>query len=525
MTKDSTNIESLLASNGPCLSSSLRRALAKNGISDAAARQRISRAKGRIRRLKAIPFQGREQFLYLPEQLGSVEYSRALIDALRQSNTPHGLAIDSLIANGGAVHRPRWDVISGSPARLRRRISSVHVLDALVAAGLADLRGHPMCGDFVALSEKCELAVLTPHELMARGQTVSILLAAIRSWVTKMGLGSWNSVQVRNQAEAPQFGPFRWDVTGPSYVIPLAKRAKNSIQPGFVAVDVSFPARVTRRAAESFLQKCAITRAFPKIPPFMAMLVADGFDGDAFPLRSSQGALFVTPDTLFGEGVSEGLRMLVGTLSNAAAAAIKNPDQIQTLFERLSAIEGAAGNLRGPLFELIVMRVVHLDGGSVDHQILVHDPEDASRVAEIDVFRVKGKEVVSAYECRGLGPGASVPLADIKHWLEDRVPLIRKHLISQARFQSVPLVFEFWTTGSIDKDAVNYLSDRKARLNPAKYQISWLDGASVLERVKQKREKSLIKVLNEHYFRHPIAQAVKQALPKDTKDPKHLGAT
>lgn len=42
------------------------------------------------------------------------------------------------------------------------------------------------------------------------------------------------------------------------------------------------------------------------------------------------------------------------TLTNAAAVAAASPEKLEKLFQKLSSIEGPAGNLRGALFELLV---------------------------------------------------------------------------------------------------------------------------------------------------------------------------
>jgi hypothetical protein len=60
--------------------------------------------------------------------------------------------------------------------------------------------------------------------------------------------------------------------------------------------------------------------------------------------------------------------------------AVGNPDKIKNLFSRLSAIEGAAGNLRGALFELLVGHLVRsIEGGSIDIGVLVQDLETGKR--------------------------------------------------------------------------------------------------------------------------------------------------
>ncbi len=63
--------------------------------------------------------------------------------------------------------------------------------------------------------------------------------------------------------------------------------------------------------------------------------------------------MLATPTNLFGQKVGKAIQSLVETLKNAAAIATTNPERLASLIDDLSEIEGAAGNLRGVLFELI----------------------------------------------------------------------------------------------------------------------------------------------------------------------------
>jgi len=50
------NIREILSQKGPCLSSTIKNELIKEGLKDEAARQQISRARGEIYRLQEIQF-------------------------------------------------------------------------------------------------------------------------------------------------------------------------------------------------------------------------------------------------------------------------------------------------------------------------------------------------------------------------------------------------------------------------------------------------------------------------------------
>jgi hypothetical protein len=83
----------------------------------------------------------------------------------------------------------------------------------------------------------------------------------------------------------------------------------------------------------------------------MPMLIAEGFEPEALHACRAEGIITTRPDTLFGNEAGAALRDLLETLSHAAAVAANDPKRLEELFTRLGSIEGAAGNLRGALFE------------------------------------------------------------------------------------------------------------------------------------------------------------------------------
>ena len=85
----------------------------------------------------------------------------------------------------------------------------------------------------------------------------------------------------------------------------------------------------------------------------LAVLVGQSFTSKALTSGHAAGIVLATPTNLFGQKVGKAIQSLVETLKNAAAIATTNPERLASLIDDLSEIEGAAGNLRGVLFELI----------------------------------------------------------------------------------------------------------------------------------------------------------------------------
>jgi hypothetical protein len=209
-----------------------------------------------------------------------------------------------------------------------------------------------------------------------------------------------------------------------------------------------------------------------------------------------------TPEILFGRSVAESLKALAATLQNAAKVAEENPERVVELLNSLSSIEGAAINLRGALFELIVGHLVLKgEGNAIDISVAVRD--DAGNAAEIDVRRVKGDHEVACYECKGFQPNAEVTLADIEKWVTRRIPIIRSALIRDPHFRNRSYIFEYWTSGRFSDEAVEYLENAKSSLS--KYQIAWRDGRNIVQYAQGKKLGSMVKILRNHFTEHPLS--------------------
>jgi hypothetical protein len=80
------------------------------------------------------------------------------------------------------------------------------------------------------------------------------------------------------------------------------------------------------------------------------------------------------------------------------------------LFDKLSSIEGAASNLRGALFEMLVGHCVQkCEDGLIDIGKRLVD-KATGKEADVDVFRVKEHREVWCYECKGHQPTEIVGL-------------------------------------------------------------------------------------------------------------------
>lgn len=99
----STSVSDLLEKIGPCLTSELAKAMVDGGLSDAAARQRITRAQEEYTRLAGLRFAKNARFIYLEDQYGTRQFWEAIERAFRSSGTAYWGAVTGLRARGGAA--------------------------------------------------------------------------------------------------------------------------------------------------------------------------------------------------------------------------------------------------------------------------------------------------------------------------------------------------------------------------------------------------------------------------------------
>lgn len=145
-------VESVLKAMGPSLSSEVAAELSRRArIAPAAARQRLSRAGGNVRRLSGVPFPRNARFIYLEQQFGSPQYWNSLAVALMASNSALGYAIAALRQCGGTIPARQFPIICGAPVRQLKHLAPETILQRLSEAGLVKTIVVPALGECVAL--------------------------------------------------------------------------------------------------------------------------------------------------------------------------------------------------------------------------------------------------------------------------------------------------------------------------------------------------------------------------------------
>ena len=473
----------------------------KYALNGESARKQVSRLTGPVLRLPYKLLPKNEAFLYRSEDRNTAKYWEALQRDLRETGAVYGMALDGLEARGGIAQTASFSVVTGAPVRQRKQVPIHGVLQRLKDIGFLNQCVIDRYGDCIRFGPDF-FDTLSEDRMRGTMLVEKILLDGFRDWARKLGFASYNAIDIRAGEYAPKFSTFQFDLVGPSYLLPLTTTSGAKKKPGFLVADVFCDGTLDTNHIQYFLRKIRILRSMRRVVPFLPMLLAHRFTPEALREGRSNGISMATIGNLFGKKIASSLESLVATLENAAAIAAVNPERVGELLDSLSVIEGAAGNLRGALLELIVGYLVgDVEGGSIDIGETVRDPRTGEE-AEIDVRRVKGKRECWLYECRGRQPKNKMTRTEVEKWIT-RVGRIHAHHRQEARFQHHEFFFELWTTGEFDQDATQLLKAEKKRR--VRINLGWRDGRKIREYAKKANRKSILDTLNEHYFQHPLA--------------------
>jgi hypothetical protein len=422
--------------------------------------------------------------------------------ALRESGSVYGMALDGVLARRGAVPKADFAVISGATVqKVKKQVLAETVLMRLVDADLLWI--SPPSEEQIVTIRPIALGTAEVDGVKARGIAECIILDGIREWARKIGAASFNQIRIRGEADLQPIQQFQFDLAGPSYLLSL-RRGKGAM--GFLVADVFSDGLLDEFQIRYFVRKAQALHASLSGATVLPILVADGFTGPALTAGHSAGILMATPTTLFGPAVGAALRSLVETLTRAAAyASSDSPDRLINLVDTLSGIEGRAGNLRGALFELMAAYLARRDAVSIDLGVRATHPETGAK-ADIDVLKVtqQNAECV-AIECKGREPGGAVSVEEVGEWL-DRVGTITKFLRAQNRFREADISLQLWTSGEFAPDALARLQSEQTKRK--KFPISWKTGRDVLALARKHKEKALADALEQHFVGHPFVSVV-----------------
>lgn len=447
---------------GPCLSTELADYLVRtHGLTPEAARKRVSRATSapKVKRLVHLTFARKARFLYLESDFMSESYLAALTKAIHQMGGAYSMALSAVEARS-IVPIDQFTIICGSPISQKKHLSAQSTLDRLVKANVLTIRDIAGLGECV-VQRLFEANGQDPASQIAEARsrfiTEGVLLKAARDWVTHLGMASWNKVECRDdnglKEPWPKVGTFAWDLAGPSYVAALTWWKGAKLNPGFVVCDVGLHGRVGLPELKSFLHKCQTLRQLRGIGKTIHVFIAESYTHEALVAAKAAGVLPATPDTLFGKGANAGFMALASVLKDLAQQTL-DPEKFHVLFEGLSRVEGAVGNMRGALFEMLVAELVRRTQANARIDLNRQCKGNDGNKAEVDVFVTVPNQPPRLIECKGNNPDATLSDEEVALWLDTRILRVRQYLERTREGPAVKPVFELWHTGRLSIPAM-----------------------------------------------------------------------
>ena len=329
--------------------------------------------------------------------------------------------------------------------------------------------------------------------------TEQIVLTAVKDWLRNLGIASYNQVAIRDEGILPQVATFAWDITAPSYLGHMVKKAQDGkVKPGFVACDVYLGGVVTEDGAGPFVRKCITLRSLRNVGPCMQLFLASRFSDGAFRLLKQNGIIPATPKSLFGEDVADGLVQLQSVLSSAAETAV-DPDRFDKLFQQLGKIEGASNQLRGTLFEYLTAELSRQSLAQTVIMNRVFKPSDGRGEAEADVVAIHNDKI-RVIECKGYSPRGTVSLDLFKRWLQVNVPRCYTAIKEHPDWRNLPVRFEFWCSGKLPDEALDFLQSSQETLNPNRYSIHLQTGKELHCAFRKNKDLSLLNAFEKHFL-------------------------
>ncbi len=498
----------MLKANGPSLTSDVIARMVSDGASESAARKRVQRSLGDVERLAGVRFEKNARFIYLPDQYGTDAFWRGLEGAFHQAGKTYWATVVNLLARGGRCPKGLFARVTGAPAARTRQLSPDRIFERLSAINLLEEvevgDGDGTYVQFRPLSYVREAIPTVRARLLAE----NIALHGVKEWARRIGFGSYGRFAMRLEEPAPVVSGISWDLTAPSYFRPLISVKDGKAKPGFLVCDINLTDTINEAEAEAFVRKCDMASAPSNVGPIMPLLIGHVFSAAAFDLAKRKGILAITLQNLFGDEIAEALKNLVAVLTDAGATASVNPGHLDSILQSLTKVQGAADNLRGTLFELVIGSLVKdVDGGFLTCGERCTDLQ-TGREAEIDVQLNRDDKSLLVLECKAKLPGSRVSETEVRKWYSDRIPLIQK-ILTRDGLTEKTIRFEIWSNGEFTDSALKWL--KKQQLDFESYSLGWLDGKGLKAYADKAKQASLRKILNEHYFRHPMAEAARKA--------------
>ena len=480
-----TQIETILKNQGPLLSGQLAEILMKNGaVSKDAARKQIERAKSPVYKIQGF-FTDNQSFLYLEEQYQKEAFFQGLRTAFSLAAKRCSAIVSLMDYHYGFIDSAHAPAYSFSPIKklvghklFNGVIQQLQMLN-VVSQDESFYRLHPDLMDYSVVN-------LTKYKAVETAK--NFVLAQFNSWARSIGLISYNTAQYYSE-----FSKFQWAFTAPSYIKSLTRYERDKLVPAFVLADILIGKEATEQDVSFFVEKVLIVTSQRNSSKILPFLIVESVTPEALKKLKENGIVVAFVNKLFGMEYQQLLQSLINTVTNAGAILKKNPEAYLELIQKLNRlVDGKTNNLRGDLFELAVGYYHSRQCQSLDlgKRILFQGfPK------EIDVMAIYHDRIVVS-ECKGYK--SLLSLSVVEEWVKEKVPFVRDWILDQRPYEGKPIVFQLWSTGGFDTQALEYLLHISSRTK--KYRIEFFDQEQIKIKAKETGSKKFTEILQQYYF-------------------------
>lgn len=283
------NIREFLRAKGPCLSSTIKDEILKDGLKDEAARQQISRARGGIYRLREVHFPKRENFLYLKDQYRSILFNINLVHAFNITSSIHKCIITGMNNFGGCVKVEKLKVLSGCPEARKNKKTFDQVIHEIQVVGLIEINDK-----FCFLHED----VISSKKIYTDSKLTSylndLLQEILAIWLKNNSLVSYNAI-----SHYGDFCSYHWDLVFPSYLLPLIDMKGGNVKPGFIVADIIPQYDIDDDDVDYFIRKVESCFQEKATRPFIPILLGYRFKDSTWKLLKKRNILTATINNFF----------------------------------------------------------------------------------------------------------------------------------------------------------------------------------------------------------------------------------
>ncbi|WP_270583574.1 hypothetical protein [Enterobacter roggenkampii] len=454
------DLEKILATNGPCLSSELADILVERfGLTPAAARKRISRGSPNLKKLSYIIFPHRARFVYLKNDYASPKYWKALYSSLKKENSSYYMAIDSIRAREGMVRKDEFGIISGSPVRQKNHIPYESIISSLIKAEIILETSNENGDKYLYLKEFEDDEHRLLESQYKKEIIKGIMLEQARTWLKQLGLVSYGKAKAMgDETKNPMVGTFEWHITGPSYTHPLTKNSINGKKPGFIVCDLNTTPSATLDDIDTFIRKMDMTLSLKNIGNCIFVYISNTFTEKALFKAKSNGVLAITFSNVFGKRNTVAAERLGDILNNKDINQMQ-ASEITKLTKELNERNGLTQNLKGKLFEFICADMKKkID---ISSRILIGREYITSQgdKAEADITSIRDDISISFIECKAIKRESTLDDEQVDRWLDIRIPRLLNYCKSHTDYKHLKKSFELWVTGDLSEKAKLRIND------------------------------------------------------------------